>query len=371
MNPFEIISKSGKARAGVLKTHHGEVDTPAFMPVGTQATVKALTPESVEEIGYKLILGNTYHLMLQPGEDIVAEAGGLHKFMNWKHSILTDSGGFQVMSQQDLRKISDDGVEFKSFLDGSKHFLTPEKAILIQEKLGSDIAMVLDVCTPYNISLADSRKSMEITHRWAKRCLNARTLDTQLMFGIVQGGFDLDDRKKSADAISEMDFDGVAVGSLSVGEPIEEAGEILSVVMPRLPEEKAHYLMGIGDTKGILQAIANGIDMFDCVLPTRLARNRAVMTKAGTINISRSKFAKDFTPIEEGCTCYTCRNYTKAYIRHLFKAKEMLAATLASIHNLHYLKKLVEGAREAIIGNRFSEFRTEWESREIENDQTD
>ncbi|MCK5744177.1 MAG: tRNA guanosine(34) transglycosylase Tgt [Caldisericia bacterium] len=368
MSCFEITARSGTARAGILKTFHGEIKTPAFMPVGTQATVKALRPETVSEIGYRLILANTYHMMLQPGEDVVYSAGGLHKFMNWNHAILTDSGGFQVMSQAGLRKVTDEGVEFKSYLDGSTHFLTPERAVLIQEKLGSDIAMVLDVCTPYDISLKDSRRSMEITHQWAERSLRARKLDNQLLFGIVQGGFDLEDRKISADAISGMDFDGVAIGSLSVGEPIEVAGEILSVVAPLLPDEKPHYLMGVGDTKGILQAIANGIDMFDCVLPTRLGRNRAVMTKQGTINISRAKYAQDFSRIEDDCDCYTCKNYTRAYLRHLFKAHEMLAGTLASIHNLSYLKKLVDLARDAIVENRFEKFRENWEDGEKSND---
>jgi len=333
--------------------------TPVFMPVGTQATVKATTPEMVEDIGYSLILGNTYHLMLQPGADLVEEAGGLHKFMNWKHSILTDSGGFQVMSQSDLRKVTDDGVEFKSFIDGSKHFLTPEKSIEIQEQLGSDIAMVLDVCTPYNTKLADSRKSMDITHRWARRCLDARKLEGQLMFGIVQGGFNLDDRVESAQVISGMEFDGIAVGSLSVGEPHEEAAEILDVVMPELPKDKPHYLMGVGDQLGIIQAVERGIDMFDCVLPTRLGRNASVMTKHGNLSIAKSRYARDFSPIEEDCNCYTCRNYTRAYVRHLFKAHEMLAATLTTIHNLAFLKRLIDEMRQSIIENRFTEFAKE------------
>lgn len=357
MNCIEIEAVSGEARACTVTTSHGKYNTPAFMPVGTLASIKAIRPESVSELGYRMILANTYHLMLQPGVDIIEEIGGLHRFMNWKHSILTDSGGFQVMSQKVLRQISDEGVHFKSYLDGSSHFLTPEGAVRIQEQLGSDIAMVLDVCTPYDVSSDESRWSMDITHRWAQRSLDARRRDDQLLFGIIQGGFDLSDRRHSAETISSMDFDGVAVGSLSVGEPLDVADEILSAVTPLMPEKKPRYLMGVGDVLGILQAIGHGIDMFDCVLPTRLGRNRTVMTRHGNINISRSKYAKDFNPIDSDCDCYTCRNYSRAYIRHLFKAREMLGATLASIHNLSFLKRLVDRARDAIIQDKFDEYR--------------
>ncbi|MBP6927755.1 MAG: tRNA guanosine(34) transglycosylase Tgt [Caldisericales bacterium] len=360
MSCYKLEASNGRARAGVLKTAHGEVKTPVFMPVGTQATVKALTPEQVKKIGFGLILCNTYHLMLQPGEDLVREAGGLHKFMNWDGSILTDSGGFQVMSQASLREITREGVHFKSYLDGSAHFLTPESAIGIQEKLGSDIAMVLDICTPYPIAQQKARHYTEITHEWAKRSLEARSKPDQLVFGIIQGGFELTDRAWSCDVTTSMDFDGFAVGSLSVGEPLELAGEILDVVVPRMPKDRPRYLMGVGDPAGIIQGIASGIDMFDCVLPTRLGRNGAVMTKEGILSISKSRFAKDFQPIEDDCDCYTCRNYTRAYLRHLFKAKEMLAATLASIHNLHFLKRVVDGARNAIIDGTFDQYASKW-----------
>lgn len=360
MSCYELQAKSGKARAGLLKTAHGVIETPVFMPVGTQATVKSLTPEQVSDIGFRLILGNTYHLMLQPGAEIVQNAGGLHKFMNWPHSILTDSGGFQVMSQSSLREITEEGVEFKSYLDGSKHFLNPELAVSIQEQLGADIIMVLDICTKYPMDQNRAKHFTEITHRWAKRSLEARTRPDQLMFAIVQGGFDLADRAWSADVLTAMDFDGFAVGSLSVGEPLDVAGEILEVVVPRLPQNKPRYLMGVGDPAGIIQGIAEGIDMFDCVLPTRLGRNGAVMTDDGAINITRSKWASDFTPIDEKCSCYTCRNYSKAYLRHLFKSHEMLAATLATIHNIHFLKKVVDGARQAIFDGTFGSYKEKW-----------
>jgi queuine tRNA-ribosyltransferase len=360
MSCYELQAKSGKARAGILTSAHGKIETPVFMPVGTQATVKSLTPEQVSEIGFKLILGNTYHLMLQPGADVVEDAGGLHKFMNWPNAILTDSGGFQVMSQSSLREITEDGVEFKSYLDGSKHFLSPELAVQIQQQLGADIIMVLDICTKYPMDQKRSRHFTEITHRWAKRSLEAKTREDQLMFAIVQGGFDLADRAWSADILTGMDFDGFAVGSLSVGEPLDIAGEILEVVVPRLPQDKPRYLMGVGDPAGIIQGIAEGIDMFDCVLPTRLGRNGAIMTKDGTINITRSKWARDFSAPEEGCTCYTCRNYTKAYLRHLFKSHEMLAATLATIHNIHFLKTVVDGARNAILDGTFASYKNRW-----------
>jgi len=369
VNCIQIEAISRNARAGTLTTAHGAFKTPAFMPVGTQATVKALRPETVSDLGYRMILANTYHLMLQPGADVVEDAGGLHQFMNWNHSILTDSGGFQVMSQRGLRKISDDGVEFKSYLDGSRHFLTPEKAVNIQERLGSDIAMVLDVCTPYDVDIEESRRSMDITHRWAQRSLDAKKSDDQLLFGIIQGGFNIEDRKHSADMISSMNFDGIAVGSLSVGEPLPFADEILSAVIPLVPADKPRYLMGVGDILGILQAIGHGIDMFDCVLPTRLGRNSTVMTKHGNINISRSKYAKDFNPIDSECDCYTCHNYTRAYLRHLFKSREMLGATLATIHNLSFLKRVVDEARDAIIENRFDEYHRSMQT-EVNDDKT-
>lgn len=365
---FSVTATSGRARNGVLKTSHGRIETPVFMPVGTQATVKALTPEQVQSIGYNLILCNTYHLMLQPGSEIVENGGGLHEFMNWGHSILTDSGGFQVMSQESLRHITEEGVDFRSFIDGSRHFLTPEGAVAIQEQLGSDIAMVLDVCTPYPISQDKAKRYTELTHRWAQRSLDAHHKQDQLLFGIIQGGFDLADRAWSADVISSIDFAGIAIGSLSVGEPLDLAGEILEVVVPRIPRDKPRYLMGVGDPAGIIQGIANGIDMFDCVLPTRLGRNGAAMVKEGTLNMNKAKWANDHTPIDENCGCYACRNYTKAYIRHLFKSHEMLAATLTSIHNLYFLKSVVDGAREAIIKNNFNSYAKQWmEWRENDN----
>lgn len=361
MNSFELFASCSKARAGWLTTSHGKVATPVFMPVGTQATVKALVPEQVKDIGYNMILCNTYHLMLQPGVDIIKQAGGLHKFMNWDRLILTDSGGFQVMSQSGLREIRNEGVEFKSFLDGSKHFLTPEAAIEIQEHFGSDIAMVLDICTPYPISQQKAKYYAEITHSWAKRSINAKKNDRQLVFGIIQGGFELTDRAWSTDVISSFPFDGIAIGSLSVGEPKELTGEILEAITPKLPRNKPRYLMGVGDPVGIIQGIENGIDMFDSVLPTRLGRNATIMVKSGTLSMMRSKWADDFSPIDDDCHCYTCENYSKAYVRHLFKAHEILAATLATIHNLHFLKTVVDNARKAIIEGKFYQFKRSWD----------
>lgn len=361
---FEIkkIDKKTGARLGVMHLPHGDVETPVFMPVGTQATVKSMTPEELkDEVKSHIILSNTYHLYLRPGHELIREAGGLHKFMNWDRNILTDSGGFQVFSLGDLRKITEEGVEFRSHLNGSKHFISPEKSMEIQNALGSDIMMAFDECAPYGASYDYVQKSMRRTTRWAKRCKEYhKNTQNQALFGIVQGGFFKDLRKESAKELAKLDFPGYAVGGISVGEPKEEFLDILRYTTPLLPENKPRYLMGVGSPDYLIEAAISGIDMCDCVMPTRMARNGTALTHFGQVNLLNACHAKDFTTLDKECDCYTCKNYTKAYIRHLFKAKEILGARLLSIHNLRFLVNLIENVREAIKQDSLLEFREEF-----------
>lgn len=338
-----------RARLGQIETPHGVIDTPVFMPVGTQATVKTITPEELEEMGAQIILSNTYHLYLRPGEEIIREAGGLHRFMNWSGSILTDSGGFQVFSLDTLRKISEEGVTFKSHLDGSKHFISPERAVEIQNALGSDIMMAFDECPPYPADYHYVKDSLERTTRWAKRCKDHHHRHDQALFGIVQGGVYEDLRRQSAEELIELDFPGYAIGGLSVGEPKPLMFETLDETVPLLPREKPRYLMGVGSPDCLIEGVLRGIDMFDCVLPTRIARNGTAMTSIGRVTVRNAVFARDYTPLDPGCQCYTCRNYSRAYLRHLFKAEETLGLRLMTIHNLHFLIDLMKQIRQAII----------------------
>lgn len=359
---FTVEKKDGgsRARTGILKTPHGEIKTPVFMPVGTQATVKAMTNDQVLACGAQIILGNTYHLYMRPGHELVVQAGGLHKFMNWKKPILTDSGGFQVFSLGDLRKLTEEGAAFRSHLDGSRHMFTPEKVVQIEEALGPDIMMVLDECTPYPADYEYTRHSMERTHRWAKRCKDAQTRDDMALFGIVQGGMYGDLRAKSAEAIAEMDFIGNAIGGLSVGEPKPVMYEMLDVVTGILPQEKPRYLMGVGSADCLVEGVARGVDMFDCVLQTRVARNGTALVRNGKLVIRNQEYAKDFRPIDEQCDCYACRNHTRAYIRHLVKTNEILGAILLSIHNTRFTIRLMEEIRSHIEGGTFEEFRRDF-----------
>ncbi len=354
------IDKNSGARRGVVHTPHGDIQTPIFMPVGTQATVKALTPEELEEAKAQIILANTYHLFLRPGHNLVKEAGGLHKFMNWNHPILTDSGGFQVFSLGDLRKITEEGVEFRSHLDGSKQFISPEKAMEIEEALGADIIMAFDECCPYPSTYEYTKKSMERTTRWAARCKEAHTTKNQGLFGIIQGGFYKDLRKISTDDLIEMDFPGYAIGGISVGEPKEEFLDILRYTAPMMPENKPRYLMGVGTPDYLIEAALAGIDMCDCVLPTRLARHGTAMTWNGKVVVRNAVYERDFSPLDEECDCYTCKNYTRAYIRHLINTKEILGARLLSIHNVRFLTKLMERVRIEIEQDNLLNFRDEF-----------
>ena len=356
---YELVAEDRKtgARAGLLHTPHGVFKTPMFMPVGTQATVKTVTPEELEEMGSQIILSNTYHLFLRPGTELIHEAGELHRFMNWNKGILTDSGGFQVFSLGAMRKITEEGVYFRSFLDGSKQFLSPEISIRAQEDLGSDIAMAFDECIPYPADYEYARKSTERTTRWAKRCIKAHQRTDRGIFGIIQGGMYKDLRKQSAMEISSMPFDGVAVGGLSVGEPHDLMYDILEETTQWMPKGKARYLMGVGTPDCLGEGVARGVDMFDCVFPTRVARNGMAMIHTGRMNMKNKQYERDFRPIEESCGCYTCRNYTRAYIRHLYKSEELLAFRLVTIHNLYFLLQFMRDMREAIVQGNFSEFR--------------
>jgi len=360
---YELIKecKQSGARLGILHTPHGEVETPIFMPVGTKATVKTMTPEELKAIETQIILSNTLHLYLRPGHEIIEKAGGLHQFMHWDGPILTDSGGFQVFSLADLRDISEEGVEFKSFIDGSKHFFTPEKSIEVQNALGADIIMAFDECPPYPAEKEYVRKSLEMTTRWAKRCKEAhKNTDTQGLFGIVQGGMFRDLREQSAKELIALDFPGYAIGGLSVGEPKDLMIEVLEYTAPMLPKDKPRYLMGIGTPDYIFQAAINGIDMFDCVYPTRIARNGTAMTSTGRKNLKNAQFKEDFRPIDESCDCYACKNYSRAYIRHLVKENEILAFRLVTIHNLNFLLRLTENIREAIKEDRLLDYKEEF-----------
>lgn len=363
---FELTARDGRARAGVFHTPHGDLLTPVFAPVGTQATVKAVTPAQLQELGASLVLSNTYHLYLRPGDELVAEMGGLHQFMNWPNPILTDSGGYQVFSLAEIRKVEDEGVTFKSHIDGSLHHLTPEKSISIQENLGADIIMAFDECAPpydrdYN------EVALRRTHSWAERCLQAKKRGDQALFGIVQGGIFPDLRARSAEFIASLGFPGHAVGGLSVGETKEEMNAMLEIVDPILPADKPRYLMGVGTPEDLINGVMRGIDIFDCVLPTRLARhNAAMLPTGGRLNLVNAAYARDHAPIDETCDCYTCNNFSRAYLRHLCIAKEMLAGTLLSIHNLRTLVRLSQEMREAIIQRRFEAFVSDFFARKEE-----
>lgn len=360
---YEFIKecKQSGARLGRLHTPHGIIDTPTFMPVGTQATVKAMTPEELKDIDAQIILSNTYHLYLRPGHRLVEKAGGLHKFMNWDRPILTDSGGFQVFSLGDLRKITEEGVEFRSHLDGSKHFLSPEKAIEIENALGADIIMAFDECAPYPADRSYVKNSLERTTRWAKRCKEAHAKpEQQALFGIIQGGMYKDLREQSAKEIIELDFPGYAVGGLSVGEPKPLMYEVLDYTTPLMPKDKPRYLMGVGSPDCLIEGAIRGIDMFDCVLPTRIARNGTAMTSLGKVVIKNAKHVEDFTPLDPNCSCNTCKNYSKAYLRHLYKAEEILSARLVTYHNLYFLIELMRNVREAIRQDRLLDYRREF-----------
>ncbi|MAT57132.1 MAG: tRNA guanosine(34) transglycosylase Tgt [Ignavibacteriae bacterium] len=364
---FKVLQKDNKskARAGVIKTDHGEIQTPIFMPVGTQGTVKSVTQKALkEEVNPDIILGNTYHLYLRPGTEILEKAGGLHGFMNWDRPILTDSGGFQVYSLSELRKLKKDGVEFKSHLDGSKHYFTPEKVIQIQRSIGADIIMPLDECTPYPCDYDYAKKSKELTTEWAY--LNKEAFENsvplyghnQFLFGIIQGSTYLDLREQSAKELIQIGFDGYSIGGLAVGEPAEEMYKICEMLDDVIPQNKPRYLMGVGRPENILESIERGVDMFDCVMPTRNARNAYLFTSQGIVSMRNAAYKDDFEPIDSECDCYTCKNHTRAYLRHLFNAKEILAYELATIHNLRFYLNLVRTAREKIIEGTF----TEWKS---------
>jgi queuine tRNA-ribosyltransferase len=354
MFEFKITSTNQRARTGVFSTPHGELQTPVFAPVGTQATVKTLTPEHLKGVNASLVLSNTYHLYLRPGDELVRDMGGLHNFMQWPNPMLTDSGGFQVFSLSKIRKIDEDGVTFRSHIDGSSHRFTPEKSIQIQENLGADIIMAFDECADPN-DHAYIKQAMERTHRWAVRSLNAHGRPDQALFGIVQGGVDPDLRAQSAEFIASLPFPGIAIGGLSVGETKDEMHQTLDVVTPLLPENKPRYLMGVGTPEDLINGVLRGIDIFDCVLPTRLARHHAAFSSEGRLNLMNAPFARDPRPIDESCDCYTCQTFTRAYIRHLIAAKEYLAGTLISIHNLRALIRLMEQIRIYIADGTFTE----------------
>jgi queuine tRNA-ribosyltransferase len=356
---FELKAQDGEARAGTYSTPHGSINTPIFAPVGTQATVKALTPRQLQELGASLILANTYHLYLRPGDHLVQQLGGLHQFMGWEGPILTDSGGFQVWSLNQIRKIDDDGVTFRSHIDGSSHKFTPEKAITIQQNLMADIIMCFDECAPpedYEYNLV----ALDRTHRWAERCRKVwNNPSQQALFGIVQGGIFSDLRQQSASTLVAMDFAGYAIGGLSVGESKQDMYRILDTTIPLLPASKPRYLMGVGTIQDLIEGVARGIDIFDCVLPTRVARHGAAITYRGQINLSNSKFTDDPSPIDPSCECYTCQHFSRAYIRHLVRSKEILGATLLSIHNVHTLVHLAHRMRQAILEKQFQSFANE------------
>jgi queuine tRNA-ribosyltransferase len=337
----------------MLRTPHGVINTPVFMPVGTYATVKTCSPRELEDLGAQIILGNAYHLYLRPGHNIVKKAGGLRKFMSWKGPILTDSGGFQVFSLGENRKLSEEGAMFRSVIDGSKHFFSPERSIEIQEAIGADIIMNFDECTPYPCDYEYAKESMELTSRWARRCKDAHNKSGQLLFGIVQGSVYHDLRRKSAQDMIEIGFDGYAIGGLSVGEETEIMYNMIGYTTPLLPKDKPHYLMGVGTPENIVEAVSLGIDMFDCVMPTRNARNGSLFTSQGRVKIKNAVHKRDFTPLDANCECYTCKNFTRAYLRHLYMVNEILAHRLHTIHNLHFYLSLMRGIRQAIVDNTF------------------
>ncbi len=357
---FEILAKdtAGLARRGRMTLPHGVVETPVFMPVGTQATVKAMTPQDLDDIGAEIILGNTYHLMLRPGGDTIGNLGGLHDFMAWNKPILTDSGGFQVWSLGSIRKVEAHGVRFQSHIDGSEFFLGPKESMQVQKQLGSDIVMAFDECTPYPATFDEARDSMHVSMRWAAECREHLPVNNeQALFGIVQGGMHADLRLENLEAIKDMDFEGIAIGGLSVGEPKDEMFAMLDALAPNLPEGKPHYLMGVGTPADLIEGIDRGIDMFDCVMPTRNARNGTLFTDHGIMHIKQSQYTEDPAPIMAGCECYTCRHFSRAYLRHLYKAGEILSSRLNTLHNLHYYCALVRRARASIEDGRWPGFR--------------
>jgi queuine tRNA-ribosyltransferase len=356
---YELIAKCKRtnARAGILHTPHGSFPTPMFMPVGTQATVKTLTPDELRVMNAGVILSNTYHLFLRPGHELIKKAGGLHKFMNWDRGLLTDSGGFQVFSLGAMRKITEEGAHFRSHIDGSKRFLSPEVSMEVQQALGADIAMAFDECIPYPADYEYVKQSTERTTRWAERCLQAHNLADQAVFGIVQGGMHSDLRKQSVNDIVGLDFPGYAIGGLSVGEPKEKMFEILEFTAPLLPDNKPRYLMGVGTPDVLVEAVYSGIDMFDCVYPTRVARNGTAMTEYGRLVVRNANFIEDFAPLSATCGCYTCKNFSRAYLRHLFKTEELLGLRLLTIHNLHFLIEFSARMRQSIIDGEFYDFR--------------
>ena len=356
---FKLEALQNRARAGIFYTPHGPLLTPAFAPVGTQATVKAVTPDQLEELGASLILSNTYHLYLRPGDEVVAQMGGLHRFMNWPRPMLTDSGGYQVFSLANTRKVDEDGVTFKSHIDGAAHRFTPEKSVKIQENLGADIIMAFDECAPPYDRQYNERAVIR-THAWAERSIAAKTRSDQALFGIVQGGIFPDLRQKSVEFLVQLDFPGYAIGGLSVGETKLEMHSMLEVVDPLLPKNKPRYLMGVGAPEDLVNGVLRGVDIFDCVLPTRLARHNAALTRTDRLNLVNASYAHDPNPIDIHCACYTCRNFSRAYLRHLINAKEMLAATLLSIHNLHTLLQLMREIRQAIFEKRFDQYAHEF-----------
>lgn len=359
MFEYKLIAQCPEtgARAGEFVTPHGVIPTPVFMPVGTQATVKAMSPRELKEIDARIILSNTYHLFLRPGPDLIAKAGGLHGFMNWDRPVLTDSGGFQVFSLAKINKIMEDGVEFRSHLDGSRYMMTPELATEIQQKLGADIAMCFDQCVKLPCTREEAVPAVERTLHWARRCQEVHSRRDQALFGIVQGGLFDDLRAHCADELAAMDFPGYGIGGLSVGESHAEMYRCLEKLMPHMPAGKPRYLMGVGHPANLIEGIARGVDMFDCVLPTRNGRTGTLFTHDGKLNIKHSRYTEDFSPIDSECECYTCKNFTRAYVRHLYRTGEILGARLCSWHNIHFLVHLVAGARQAIIEGRFPEYR--------------
>ena len=367
---FELLGKDGSARAGILHTAHGPIETPIFMPVGTVGSVKALAPDDLDALGAQIILGNTYHLYLRPGDELVARRGGLHEFNAWRKPILTDSGGFQAFSLSKLNKMKADGFEFRSHIDGSKHMFTPEKVISIQRNLNSDIMMPLDVCLGFGASYEEAQKAVKKTTEWAQRCRDAYPAGTagNLLFAIVQGCTYPDLREASARQLMDIGFEGYAIGGLAVGEPKNLMMRALRTLDPILPQDKPRYLMGVGTPLDILHAIEQGVDMFDCVLPTRNARNGTLYTSEGKINIKRQQYAEDDSPLDPKCDCYACRTFSKAYLRHLYVSQELLAFRLNSLHNLTYFLNMVRGARKAILEGRYAEFKAEYEAKYPEED---
>ena len=359
---FEIVAKDSgsEARAGVLRTAHGTIETPVFIPVGTQASVKTVSSDELREMGAQIILGNAYHLYLRPGTDVIAEAGGLHSFMNWSGPILTDSGGFQVFSLATLNEVTDDGVKFQSHIDGSRHFFTPELAIEVQHVLGADIAISLDECVPHGADRQRVERAVNRTVQWAKRCLSAKRSGEQALFGVIQGGTHRDLRMQCVERITAMNFDGYAIGGVSVGEPKPQVYEVSDYTARALPADKPRYLMGVGPPEDIFEAVERGIDVFDCVMPTRNARNGSLLTRWGRTNIENKRYERDFRPVDEECGCYTCRSYTRAYLRHLYKSGEILALRLNTLHNLRFMLELCARIRGSIVRGNFIAYKKDF-----------